>query len=80
MPIAAVPEYLQKNEDNQIDREFYLSAPPGHRFLLYFASLGADQERNSISWSMQDRVPKMQKRGGKLEQNGWEDVPNDQYA
>jgi len=35
MPTAAVPAYLQKD-----GREFYLSTPRGHRFLLYFAAWG----------------------------------------
>lgn len=30
MPIAAVPDYLQKD-----DPELYHSTPPGHRFLLH---------------------------------------------
>ena len=53
MPIAAVPAYLQKNASGQDDPEFYLAAPPGHRFLLYFASLGENQEINQLSWNME---------------------------
>lgn len=75
MPIAAVPHYLQAH-----DPEFYLSAPPGHRFLLYFAAWGENQEANHIDWRMNDRVPKMKRQRGQLIQQGWEDLPNDQYA
>ena len=82
MPIAAVPAYLQKNAAGKDDPEFYLSAPPGHRFLLYFASLGEDQETNQLSWSMKDRVPKLKKdhKAGKFEHKGWEDSPNGHWA
>jgi len=75
MPIAAVPEYLQR-----ADPQFYLSAPPGHRFLLYFAAWGDNQESNQIDWRMKDRVPKMKRQQGQFVQDGWEDQPNDQYA
>lgn len=82
MPIAAVPAYLQKNASGQDDPEFYLAAPPGHRFLLYFASLGENQEINQLSWNMEDRVPKLKKdnRTGKFEHKGWDDSPNDLWA
>lgn len=82
MPIAAVPAYLQKNASGQDDPEFYLAAPPGHRFLLYFASLGENQETNRLSWNMKDRVPKLKKdnRTGKFEHKGWDDSPNDHWA
>jgi CRISPR-associated protein Cmr6 len=75
MSIAAVPSYLQKD-----DPEFYLSAPPGHRFLLYFAAWGENQEENRIDWRTNDRVPKMKREGGGLVQRGWDDLSNDQHA
>lgn len=75
MSIAAVPNYLQEQ-----NLEFYLSAPPGHRFLLYFAAWGENQETGKVDWRMKDRVPKMKRRQGQLVQDGWEDVTNDQYA
>lgn len=75
MSIAAVPGYLQKD-----DPEFYLSAPPGHRFLLYFAVWGENQETERIDWRMKDRVPRMRRKDGKLIQQGWDDVPNDHHA
>lgn len=79
MPVAAVPSYLQKN-----DPQFYLSAPPGHRFLLYFPAWGDNREADRIDWSMNDRVPKVDKRT-KQQKTGkfgpeWDDLPNDQYA
>ncbi|MDD5297612.1 MAG: type III-B CRISPR module RAMP protein Cmr6 [Rhodocyclaceae bacterium] len=79
MPIAAVPEYLQK-----LGPEFYLTAPPGHRFLLYFAAWGENQETSRIDWRMKDRVPKIDKKTKqqKVGKSGleWEDLPNDQFA
>jgi CRISPR-associated protein Cmr6 len=75
MAVAAVPAYLLKEGP-----EFYLSAPPGHRFLLYFAAWGDNQETNMIDWRMKDRVPKMKRQQGQLVQQGWDDQPNDQYA
>ncbi|HXF91730.1 MAG TPA: type III-B CRISPR module RAMP protein Cmr6 [Nitrospiraceae bacterium] len=79
MPIAAVPRYIQEN-----DPEFYLSSPPGHRFLLYFPAWGENGETNQITWGMKDRVPRIDKRTKqqKVEKSGpvWEDVPNDQFA
>jgi CRISPR-associated protein Cmr6 len=75
MSIAAVPGYLQKD-----DPEFYLSAPPGHRFLLYFPVWGENQETGQIDWRAVDRVPKMKRRQGVLIRDGWEDLPNGQHA
>ncbi len=75
MPVAAVPKYLRGE-----DQEFYLTAPPGHRFLLYFAVWGENQETGEIDWRVQDRVPRMKRRQGQLVQEGWDDVANDQYA
>jgi CRISPR-associated protein Cmr6 len=80
MPIAAVPNYLQFN-----DPEFYLSAPPGHRFLLYFAAWGENREKGTTDWRTKDRVPKIDARTqqqktdrfGNLE---WDDVENGQFA
>lgn len=79
MPIAAVPNYLQ-----QQDPEFYLSAPPGHRFLMYFAAWGENAEKGKADWRIYDRVPridkktKQQKRGNAGPE--WEDTPNGQFA
>jgi CRISPR-associated protein Cmr6 len=79
MPIAAVPRYLQKD-----DSQFYLSAPPGHRFMLYFAVWGDNQETDTVDWRMKDRVPRIDKKTGqqKAGKSGpeWDDLPNDQYA
>ncbi|QXP83815.1 type III-B CRISPR module RAMP protein Cmr6 [Methylococcus sp. Mc7] len=75
MSIAAVPKYLQGK-----DPEFYLSAPPGHRFLLYFAAWGENRETGKVDWRTEDRVPKMKRRQGQLVQDGWDDVTNAQFA
>jgi CRISPR-associated protein Cmr6 len=75
MAIAAVPNYIQKD-----DPEFYLSAPPGHRFLLYFAAWGENQELSRVDWGMKDRVPKMRRVQGQVVQQGWENLPNDQFG
>jgi CRISPR-associated protein Cmr6 len=78
MPIAAVPNYLAR------DPEFYLSAPPGHRFLLYFPVWGENKETRSLDWRMKDRIPKIDKKTKqqKIGKSGleWEDLPNDQFA
>jgi CRISPR-associated protein Cmr6 len=78
MAVAAVPRYLQN------DPEFYLTAPPGHRFLLYFPVWSENQETGQIDWRMKDRTPKIDKKT-KAQKTGkfgpeWEDVPNDQFA
>lgn len=79
MPIAAVPNYMQQD-----DPEFYLSAPPGHRFLLYFPVWGENQDTGQIDWRVKDRVPKIDKKTGnqKTGKYGpeWEDLSNKQYA
>ncbi|MCP9453226.1 MAG: type III-B CRISPR module RAMP protein Cmr6 [Nitrospira sp.] len=79
MPIAAVPKYLQEN-----DSEFYLSSPPGHRFLLYFPVWGEDQQTSRFTWDMKDRVPRIDKKTKhqKVSKSGpvWEDAPNDLFA
>jgi CRISPR-associated protein Cmr6 len=79
MAIAAVPKYLQEK-----DPEFYLSAPPGHRFLLYFPAWGEDRQTNRLTWDMKDHVPRIDKKTKrqKVEKSGpvWEDIPNDQFA
>lgn len=75
MPIAAVPEYLQKN-----DPEFYLNAPPGHRFLLYFPVWGHNGESGQIDWRTKDRVKKYRQNQGRLVDDGWTDIENDQFA
>lgn len=74
MPIAAVPAYLQQ------DPEFYLSAPPGHRFLLYFPVWGEDGERGVLDWRTKDKVQKFKRRKGQLEFEGWTDTENGQFA
>lgn len=66
MPIAAVPDYIQKD-----DPELCLSTPPGHRFLLYFAAWGDNQETNKKDWGLKDRVPIMRRQQGQLVQQGW---------
>jgi CRISPR-associated protein Cmr6 len=75
MPIAAVPDYLQKN-----DPEFYLSAPPGHRFLLYFPMWGADGETQRVDWRTKDKVKKFKRIKGELTFDGWTDIENGQFA
>ncbi len=79
MPVAAVPEYIQKN-----CAEFYLNAPPGHRFLLYFPVWGFNQETQKIDWSKKDRVPVIDKKTSKQKTDKfgltWDNLTNDQYA
>ena len=75
MSIAAVPNYLQ-----QIDPGFYLSAPPGHRFLLYFPCWGENGETGGIDWRTKDRVRKFKRRQGQLVDDGWTDIENSQFA
>lgn len=75
MAIAAVPDYIQKN-----DPEFYLSAPPGHRFLLYFPVWGENGETGKIDWRSKDRVKKFKRSKGQLMPDGWTDIENDQFA
>ena len=78
MPIAAVPSYLQSENP-----EFYLSAPPGHRFLLYLAAWGENHQNGTLDWRMKDRVRKMSLQGGQIVPivpPQWVDIPNDQYA
>ncbi|CAI4030048.1 Type III-B CRISPR module RAMP protein Cmr6 [Nitrospira tepida] len=79
MPIAAVPKYMQDN-----DPEFYLAAPPGHRFLLYFPAWGENRETRKLDWRMDDRVPKIDKKTKqqKVGKSGpeWEDLTNGQFA
>ena len=74
MPIAAVPAYLQD------DPEFYLSAPPGHRFLLYFPVWGENGADGTLDWRTQDKVQKFKRNKGQLQFVGWTDVENDQFA
>ena len=74
MPIAAVPAYLQT------DPEFYLSAPPGHRFLLYFPVWGENGESSVVAWRTKDKVRKFKRSKGQLEFAGWTDIENDQFA
>ena len=74
MPIAAVPAYLQT------DPEFYLSAPPGHRFLLYFPVWGENGESSVVDWRTKDKVRKFKRSKGQLEFAGWTDIENDQFA
>ncbi|MCP9469912.1 MAG: type III-B CRISPR module RAMP protein Cmr6 [Nitrospira sp.] len=57
MPIAAVPRYLKSD-----DEQFYLSAPPGHRFTLYFPIWGWDKVRSAPTWAVDEMAVK-KKRG-----------------
>lgn len=75
MPIAAVPLYLQKNNP-----EFYLSSPPGHRFLLYLPIWGENGESGQVDWRKKDRVKKYKRQNNKLIEDGWDDIENGQYA
>ena len=81
MAIAAAPAYLQAT-----DPEFYLSAPPGHRFLMYLPVWSENQEKGTLDWTTADRVPKIKidKKTG-LEIAGkfgaeWDTLPNDSFA
>ncbi len=74
MPVAAVPAYLQK------DPEFYLSSPPGHRFLLYFPVWGENGQDGTVDWRTKDKVQKFKRSKGQLEFAGWTDIENDQFA
>jgi CRISPR-associated protein Cmr6 len=75
MPIAAVPGYLQS-----ADPDFYLAAPPGHRFLLYFPVWGHNGEAGGVDWRTKDRVKKYRRKAGQLVDDGWTDLANDQFA
>lgn len=75
MPIAAVPQYMQK-----LDPDFYLSSPPGHRFLLYFPVWGENGESKRVDWRMKDRVKKYKRQRGQLIDDGWTDLENGQFA
>jgi len=79
MAIAAAPSYLQA-----IDPDFYLSAPPGHRFLMYLPVWGENQEKNTLDWTTADRVPKIDRKTGqqKVGRFGleWDTVQNDSFA
>lgn len=83
MAIAAAPNYLRDTAKGT-DAEFYLSAPPGHRFLMYLPVWGENQERNTLEWSTADRVPKIDKKTGqqKVGKFGpeWDNVQNDAFA
>jgi len=75
MAIAAAPRYLQGE-----DPEFFLSAPPGHRFLLYFPVWGEDGEHGRVDWRTKDRVRKFKRKTGQLVEDGWTDLENGQFA
>lgn len=50
MPIAAVPNYLSKTGE-----QFYLEAPPGHRFTLYFPVWGLDAKPGAMpTWKLEE--------------------------
>ncbi len=75
MAIAAAPRYLQGE-----DPEFFLSAPPGHRFLLYFPVWGEDGEHGRVDWRTKDRVRKFKRKTGQLVEDGWTDLENGQFG
>jgi CRISPR-associated protein Cmr6 len=75
MPVAAVPRYLQAD-----DPQFFLSAPPGHRFLLYFPVWGYDAEREQVVWQTRDKVRKYKRERGELRFDKWTELENDQFA
>jgi CRISPR-associated protein Cmr6 len=83
MAIAAAPNYLRDTAKGT-DAEFYLSAPPGHRFLMYLPVWGENQEKNTLEWSTADRVPKIDRKTGqqKVGKFGpeWDNVQNDAFA
>jgi CRISPR-associated protein Cmr6 len=83
MAIVAAPNYLRDTAKGT-DVEFYLSAPPGHRFLMYLPVWGENQEKNTLEWSTADRVPKIDKKTGqqKVGKFGpeWDNVQNDAFA
>lgn len=56
MPIAAVPEYMRKD-----DEQFYLWAPPGHRFTLYFPVWGWDKARSAPTWGVDETAERKKK-------------------
>jgi CRISPR-associated protein Cmr6 len=75
MPVAAVPRYLQAD-----DPQFFLSAPPGHRFLLYFPVWGYDAEREQVVWQTKDKVKKYKRERGELRFDKWTELENAQFA
>ncbi len=83
MAIAAAPNYL-RDTARGTDADFYLSAPPGHRFLLYLPVWGENQEKSTLDWNTADRVPKIDKKTGqqKVGKFGleWDNVQNDSFA
>ena len=83
MAIAAAPNYLRVTAKGT-DAEFYLSAPPGHRFLMYLPVWGENQEKGTLDWNTADRVPKIDKKTGqqKVGKSGpeWDNVQNDAFA
>jgi CRISPR-associated protein Cmr6 len=81
MAVAAAPRYLRLQADGKENHEFYLSAPPGHRFLLYFPVWGENADTCQFDWRVSDRVPKLKKdKVGALEHTGWEDLNNKHFA
>lgn len=81
MAIAAAPRYLRRQKGGGENHEFYLSAPPGHRFLLYFPVWGENADTCQFDWRVSDRVPKLKKnKVGALEHTGWEDLNNKHFA
>ena len=83
MAIAAAPNYLRVTAKGT-DAEFYLSAPPGHRFLMYLPVWSENQEKGTLDWNTADRVPKIDKKTGqqKVGKSGpeWDNVQNDAFA
>ncbi|WP_438438784.1 type III-B CRISPR module RAMP protein Cmr6 [Hydrogenophilus thermoluteolus] len=68
MPIAAVPKYLRETSE-----QFYLEAPPGHRFTLYFPVWGLDAKRGATPTWKREEVALQRKKGHKGKPDTWED-------
>ncbi|MCS6997613.1 MAG: type III-B CRISPR module RAMP protein Cmr6, partial [Casimicrobiaceae bacterium] len=77
MPIAAVPNYLKRTAEGGLDEQFFLSSPPGHRFGLYFPVWGWDGERHCPTWSLEDRVERLNNKG---QRTGWKPESNKSFA
>lgn len=77
MPIAAVPEYLR-----QRDEQFYLEAPPGHRFTLYFPVWGLDKKPGATPTWKPKEVAQQREKGKKGQPATWKDekVDNKHWA
>lgn len=82
MAIAACPRFLRLDANGVEKQDFYLTAPPGHRYTMYFAVWGENGETRQLDWRTSDRVPKLKldRRTGLYEQSGWEDLSNKYFA